>query len=315
MTSAVSWIRNASRALFRFEPFHCRTWEAVVLRLVFAWLAVSLILTAPPTLPGTPYPHGLAHFMDLGFLRDATTVHWLSLTATIALVLGALGIAEPLTLGWTLFVVIASKSYNQSQGAIGHAGQLLTLCLLAQWMASVWALRKKGAGLRGLVWGGVESWKRQVWWITQTIAAGYTVSACTKLINSDFTWPFRGANFLLQILKAHEENRASYLGQPGEFAQWIVQVLTHHPVLGNLMLIPAFLLEFLAFLALLNRRMSVVFGLGLLAFHKMTDLVMAIDFGSHQDLLWLFFVNPVYWIGAAILLGRSRFRVVRQAQC
>lgn len=301
-------LRRAFISLFRYEPYQCRSWEAVILRLAFAGLAMSLILTAPPTLPGTPYPHGLAHFMDLGFLRDAETVRWLSLTAKIGLVLGALGIAEPLTLGWTLFVVIASKSYNQSQGVIGHAGQLLTLCLVAQWAASVWALRKGAAGLRGLVWGGLESWKRQVWWVTQTVAAGYTVSACTKLVNSHYLWPFKGSHFLVQILKAHEENRASYLGEPGAAAQWVVQMLTHHPALGNVMLVPAFVLEFFAFLALLNRRMAVIFGLGLLAFHNMTDLIMAIDFGSHQDLLWLFFVNPVFWIGSALLVGWERLK-------
>ncbi len=295
-------------SLFRFEPFRCETWEAVVLRLVFAWLAFSLIPTTATTMPGTPYPHGLALFMDLGFLRDAGTVQWLSATATIALVLGALGIAEPLTLGWTLFVVIASKSYNQSQGVIGHAGQLLTLCLLAQWMASVWALKKSAAGLRGLLWGGADSWRRQVWWITQTIAASYTVAACTKLISTDFTWPFKGANFLVQILKAHEENRASYLGEPGAFATWTVQTLTDHPALGTGMLVPAFMLEFFAFLALLNRRLSLAFGLGLLAFHKMTDALMAIDFGAHQDLLWLFFINPVHWFGTAIMVAIARHK-------
>lgn len=301
-------LRRVFISLFRYEPYQGRSWEVVILRLTFAWLAMSLILAAPPTLPGTPYPHGLAHFMDLGFLRDAETVRWLSLTAKIGLVLGALGIAEPLTLGWTLFVVIASKSYNQSQGVIGHAGQLLTLCLLAQWAASVWALRKGAAGLRGLIWGGLESWKRQVWWMTQTVAAGYTVSACTKLVNSDFMWPFKGSHFLVQILKAHEENRASYLGEPGAAAQWVVQTLTDHPALGNVMLIPAFVLEFFAFLALLNRRMAVIFGFGLLAFHNTTDLVMAIDFGSHQDLLWLLFVNPAFWIGSRLLVivGRAK---------
>lgn len=308
MSVIPSRLRGFVRSFSQFEPFQCGKWEAVLLRLLFAWLASSLILTAPPSFPDTPHPHGLAHFMDLGFLRNATTVHWLSLTATLTLALRALGIAEPLTLGWTLFVVVASKSYNQSQGVIGHAGQLLTLCLLAQWLASVWALRKSAAGLHGLIWGGLESWKRQVWWITQTIAASYTVSACTKLINSDFTWPFRGAHFLVQILNAHEENRASYLGEPSQFAQWIVRLLTDHPTLGNAMLIPAFALEFFAFLALLNRRLSLALGLDLLAFHNMTDLNMAIDFGAHQQLLWLFLVNPIFWAGAAILLVRSRFR-------
>ena len=149
MTGIISWVRDAVRVMFRFEPFRCGTWECVILRLVFAWLAVSLIPVTHSSMPEAPYPHGLARFMDLGFMRDATTVHWLSLTAMITLALGALGIAEPLTLGWTLFVIIAAKSYNQSQGAIGHAGQLLTLCLLAQWLASVWALRKGAAGIRG----------------------------------------------------------------------------------------------------------------------------------------------------------------------
>lgn len=41
--------------------------------------------------------------------------------------------------------------------------------------------------------------------------------------------------------------------------------------------------------------------------HTMTDLIMAIDFGAHQQLLWLFFVNPIFWAGAAIILVRSRF--------
>jgi hypothetical protein len=301
MQKLAAWLRW----LVKPERFVFTTVECIALRLLFAWLAWDYILTEPGRYPGTPYPRGLAHFMDLSFIHDAGTVTWLIWTAKLGLVLGALGIAEPLTLGWTLFVICASKSYNQSQGYLGHAGQLLTLCLLAQWLGSLWAMRGKFAGARGLIFAGMKAWPLQLWWMINTIAAGYTVSAITKLVNSGGLWPFKGGVFILQMLKAHQERISSSGQPPGGIGLWAVDLLHGQPWLGSGLLLPAFLLEFSAFLALLNRRMSLLIGLGLLSFHQMTELLMSIGFGTHQQLLWLLLVNPVYWLIAAWCL---RFR-------
>ena len=290
------------RSLFAIEPFRFTTWETVFLRLIFAWLLIDSIPTAAGIYPGTPHPRGLAHLMDLSFMHDPDTVRWLSISATLTLIIGALGIAEPVSLGWTLCVICFSKSYNLSQGALGHAGQLHTLGLLAWWLASLWALR---GGWKKCLWAGPDSWSLQVWGIIQTIAASYTVSAITKLINSDGTWPFRGSNFVLQMMKAQDERITSNGVRAGDFAYQMVDILSQHAWLACVLLFSAWCLEFFAFLALLNRRMCLLIGLGLLSFHHSTELLMTIGFGTHRQLLWLFLVNPLFWIITIILAQRG----------
>ncbi|MDB6140674.1 MAG: hypothetical protein JWO94_3746 [Verrucomicrobiaceae bacterium] len=290
------------------ERFEFGVWELLIIRLLFAWMLIPFILTEPPRFPGVPYPNGLAHFMDLGFLRDAHTVGLLTVSAQICLALGMLGIAEPLTLGWLLFVIISSKSYNQSQGNFGHGGQLVTLCLVAQWLATLRALAPDAAGLRGLLWAGPASWRRQAWWIMQTLAAGYTASALTKMIATHGTWPLRGSHFLLQIYKAQSEMQVSRQMPLSPLALAITNFLAAHPWFGTFMLVPAWLLEFGAFAALLNRRMSLLTGLALIGFHRLTQMLMGISFSEHQQILWIFFVNPVYWMLAAVNEGRKRLR-------
>lgn len=288
-------------------------WELIIMRLLFGWLLFSFILTEPPRFPGTPYPNGLAHFMNLGFLQDEHTVSMLTFSARACLVLGVLGICEPLTLGWLLFVIVASKSYNQSQGNFGHAGQLVTLCLLAQWLASLRALAPDSAGLRGLLWSGPASWRRQAWWMIQTLAAGYTVSATTKMLVTHGTWPLRGSNFLLQIYKAQSEMEVSRMIQPSALAKAITDFVAAHRWFGTIMLVPTWLLEFGAFAALINRRLSLIMGLALIAFHRLTQLLMGISFGEHQCILWIFFVNPAYWAEAMMKVFRQRLSARSQA--
>lgn len=284
------------RGLLWPERFDFEVWEMIIMRAAFIWVLLPFIITEPPRFDHVPYPNGLAHFMNLGFLRDAATVATLNHTATACLVLGMLGIAEPLTLGWLLFVIIASKSYNQSQGNLGHAGQLVTLCLLAQWLASLRALAQDAAGWRGLFWGGMKSWRRQTWWILQALAAGYTASALTKLIVTHGTWPLHGANFLLQIYKAQNEMQVSRLVTVPPAAMAITDFIATHPWFGTIMLIPTWLLEFGAFAALFNRRLSLIMGVALIGFHEMTRLMMGITFYEHKQMLWIFFVNPAWWV-------------------
>jgi len=239
--------------------------------------------------------------MDLSFMHDAGTVVVLSKSAIIALFMGALGIAEVFTLGWVLFVIIASKSYNTSQGFIGHGGQLHCLALLAWWLCSVWTLalqlrRPAQAGFwKTVAWSGPAQRSLQIWCILQTIVATYFVSAVTKLINSEGTWAFRGGNFVLQILKAQAESVSAGGAEPGPVARTAVNFLSERPWVATVMLTFAVLLEFFAFLALRNRRLCLLIGLVLIGFHQSTEVLMSIGFGTHQQLLCLFLVNPVFW--------------------
>jgi hypothetical protein len=283
-------VQSMLRSLIRWESMQIAGWEAYLLRLIFAYWLMASLPTRAGAFEGTPHPHGAAHFMDLSFMHDAGTVTWLSRSAMIALILGAIGIAEPIAIGWTLAVIIMAKSYNQSQGHIGHAGQLHTLCLLAWWLSSLWV-----KDWRRALWGNGQSWARQVQWIVQTIAATYTVSAITKLMQTDGEWMTRGANFVLQMVKAQDEGLSTRATEPSALAVWILERMTQHPWLGSAMLTSAWVLEFTAFIALLNRRASLLVGMGLLTFHLGTDLLMGIGFHSHQRMLWLFLVNPLFW--------------------
>ena len=299
------------------------TWEMLLMRLGFAWvmLTMGFILDEPSKFPSIPYPNGvpvftqwlvnalhrchlpypgfLDHFLTLDFLRDVSTVHFMSASAKVCLILGMAGVAEPLTLGWLLFVIVTSKSYNQSQGNLGHAGQLVTLCLLAQWLATLRALLPDASGWKGLFWAGPTSWRRQTWWMLQALAAGYTVSAITKLVNSHGMWPFRGNAFILQIYKAQTESLVTHDAQLGALTTSITDFITQNRWFATIMLIPTWLLEFGAFVVLINRRLALLMGLCLIGFHHMTNLMMSIPFMEHRYMLWIFVVNPVYWVVAA----------------
>ena len=109
-------------------------YERLVMRLLFAWLVWR---ATPDTLivNGIPSPNGITHLFDLHFLLDPHVFSFARIALGAALILYVLRLVVWLALPVALFVNLAASGITNSQGAIQHAEQIVSLILLAQTVA------------------------------------------------------------------------------------------------------------------------------------------------------------------------------------
>jgi len=182
---------------------------------------------------------------------------------------------------------------GNSHRAIGHTTQLVTLVLLASWLAAVWAmickLRRKPLPFDFTPPQLAADWTRQVFMST------YVVSAITKLIQSHGLWFKDAPYFSLQIVKAMGMAKYGDYGE-GRDVEWFAQLMLDHPWLAKLFIGGALPLELFAFVALLNRRLALAFGIAMYLFHSSVTELMHLGFVYHKMLLLVLMVNPVWWL-------------------
>lgn len=290
--SGRSWLA----AWWAHQPIRHARWEVLLLRLGLAWITWQTF-NEDWRFPTQPHPNGVAHLIDLTFLaRDdvSGTAVLIGRAGLIAYVLGlpaVLSLLPPLALGIGMFTL------KNSQGAIGHSFQVVHLCLLAAWLAGVWRLRCR--------------WKRQplpqaftpgqleLDWARQALMAGYVVSALTKLIESGGLWFRDSQYFALHLVKNLDMKFYGTLEENAARLEWLPEFMMTHPLLSQVFFGLALPLELFAYLGCRNRRLALVFGLGLIAFHFCVKQLTALDFVYNSQLLWLLMVHPAWWLLAS----------------
>ena len=282
------------------HPFY----ERLFIRLAFVWVVV---LSTPANLNvhSLPAPNGVARLVDLSFLVNPK---WLN--ACHILLLIALGFYAARVLLWLALPIIfaihvAANAVFNSQGAIHHAPQIVSLVLLAQTAACYydWWLRQRGAAIE------CELEERQIFWSQQAIAATYFVAGLTKLIASDGAWIFRARFIGVQIFKTAYQAYYNTLNPAGLDEQLaLAQFAAEHGVLLAAICALGLGLELLAPLILLGRWWSLILGLCLLAFHLSIASLMQLAFLFHRLLLVIYIISPIFWIvwGASGLMTLRR---------
>jgi hypothetical protein len=97
------------------------------------------------------------------------------------------------------------------------------------------------------------------------------------------------------VMKAQREQQNSgvHISQTAmDLANW----MGDNPHAAMAMLFCGWLLEASVFLILLNRRISLVFGLILVVFHLMNGWFMGLPFPTNRKVVWLVFVNVPFWL-------------------
>ena len=268
--------------------------EHVAMRLLFA-AVVAHHLPAAPAFDQLPKPNGLARLLDLSFLLDPSIYAVCRYAFYAALLLYVLRTGWSLALPYLTFLSIAAGSVFNSQGAISHHLQIVSLVLLAQTAAHFYSLiRTRRAGISN---DPLRREARVVQWSQQAIAATYFVSALTKLIHTSGAWILQSPMVVLQIIKTNDQNFYDNLdpafgGSGHSLAEW----LAHHPLLVGAAMTAGLLVEITSPLLLLGRRWAVFYGLTLLAFHQTLDRVMHLPFIYHQFLLVIYLINVPFWI-------------------
>lgn len=278
--------------------------EKLAMRLLFAWVVGNHI---PNVLPfqGLPAPNGAARFLNLSVLLDPEVLAGCRYVLYAALVLYVLRIGWSFALPYMTFLSIAVGSVINSQGAISHHLQIVSLVLLAQTGAHFRSLFGRSRGRAREEIGRRED--RLIAWSQQAIAATYLVSALTKLIHTKGAWILQSPMIAVQIVKTTEQ---SYFNQldPAALATGVAMAewLAHHPLLVALTLSSGLVLELAAPVLLLGRGYALFYGLALIAFHETVGRVMRLHFINNQYLIWIYLVNVAYWTSFAFRAIRTR---------
>lgn len=289
---------------------HYADWELRVMRLLFAVLVFAYL--TKPSVAALPHPNGVAQFVDLTFLADARVFGALKGLMLVPLTLFVWGRWMSLSLTYILALWVGSWTLEQSQGAIGHASQIVALVLLAMWLGYAvgpWFWRRTGFRQPGLTLDDLS-----MYWVQQMIAAAYVVAGVSKLVRSGVQlapllprWLADVQYIPVQIVKTHHE---AYYTLPNpellERSQRLAGFFALHPDLTRLFFGGGLAVELLAFLLLINRAWAAWIGLSMLVMHVMVELTMELRFTMNQLVVLVFLVNVPYWAVIAARHFRSR---------
>lgn len=289
----------------RPAPIHFAWYERLAMRVLFALVLERHIPASLSHLTITA-PNGVARIIDVRFLLEPSAFAVGRSLLLAALVLYVLRVGWSIALPYITLFSIGVGTIINSQGAISHYLQIVSLVLLAQTAAHFYSLSGKGKAAAS---EGLSREDLLVNWSQQTIAAVYLVSALTKLIHTKGAWILQSPLIAVQIIKTTEQDYYDRLHPAGlqaglRVAEWI----TLHPLLVMLIMTGGLLLELSAPLLLLGRGWAACYGLALVAFHETVGRVMQLHFTYNEYLIWIYLVNVPFWVWLGWRRMRERFK-------
>jgi hypothetical protein len=297
---------KALLSIFRFEAGKTAysSWEWTAMRCL---LSVTLFFTfrlagynalAWGTSPGrsgwktSPDSlRGLAQFFDINWVSDPTYVPWMCGSIAFGLLLLILGYLPVLAAGILLLnLSLIGSLENSASSNVFHTSQILGFVLIGIVLGCLY--RPKTGILQAKL--AAEDSSRVIYTVQQMVAAAYVVAAVSKLWRSKGTWISQSSNIHLQFLKNQRQDYYETLQLTD--TNWAVEFVMQHPAWAKLMLAGGLFLELFAFLALWNRKLALIVGLGLIGMHSMISRIMLLDFDLNVYVVAIFFVNVPYWI-------------------
>jgi len=275
--------------------------ERAIMRILFA---VTVWRGTPNELPvnGIPAPNGITAIIDLHFLLQPQAFAYARIALAVALVLYVLRIWQALPIA--LFVNLATNGILNSQGAIQHALQIVSLVLLAQtvaWFYGAWVDRKNHSPQL--------TENRAIWWSQQTIVAVYLLAGIAKLVATGGLWIFQARWIGVSIAKAaYQQFYDTFNSVELEQQLSVAHFAAAHGWLVALIASLGLFLELASPLMLINRVWAALLGGILVCFHLGLDYAMGLGFIYNQWLLVIFMINAPYWILCAgkKLFGHSQ---------
>lgn len=306
------------RALFKNElgKIKYSTWEWLIMRSVFVWVVWAATWQNrwwPSQIAIAPFeklrdPNGLASWFDLSPLADPTVTGFLVYLFLALALLYVSGRLPLLATGGLFLIHALVGSIHNSPRGHHHATQVVGLILMGQFGFFLWRFVRMRFFQKGessldkkheasIIATGAITISMQM------MCAGYVVSAISKWINSGggwipgVRWVAQVPNIIVQFSKNEAQAYYDTLQPPvNQMNQWTIDFVSDHPNVAMAVFGAGFYLELLSFLALLNRRLALIFGIGLFAMHSMISEIMRLNFVYFKMILLLFFINLPFWI-------------------
>jgi len=280
-----------------FTPVAYSRIELWLVRLVFVFVCWS-VFPGFTTFVEQPSPVGVAHLLDLTWLasRDAvvfglTPLELVRAVLGIALAVFLSGIFDRYTLPIILVALVSIGTLNNSQGAITHHLQIVSLVGLGLW---VFALIRPAPRrpFFGALWLARERWACFVG--QQVIIAAYLTTGITKLLRSGLGWVADAQYFPLQLYKTQQMDYYNTLPEAGNDngLDWLQEVFIESPNIARLAIGSGLLIELIAFVALFGRGWNFAVGVLFIGFHLTISAAMNLTFDENIHMLLGFFVIP-----------------------
>jgi len=275
--------------------------ELLIMRLGFAALAFWNVKWETRKYTEQPHPNGLAHFFDLTWLGEHPPGMIVQGIVIACMLIYVIGVVPALGLLPIAFFATLIGTLLNSQGAINHSWQLVTLMGLAQLIVYAWP--RKGQGLNFLIKPDLERHRQAAWAVLIVIAAGYVVCGVVKLWNSDFMWLHRAPWLAVQLYKTHFSHFYDTLEMPPQWLQQITETLVQYPNLARLLFGAGLFIELAAFVILINRRWAFIGGICIIALHLSISKLMNLNFEAHMLAVFIYLVN-LPGLGAMLREGK-----------
>ena len=264
---------------------------------------------------GQPVPVGLAHFVDLTFLTNEGLFDGLVILLALSLLVYVSGRFLWLALPVMLALKLATGTISNSQGAITHHSQIVTLIILAQ---AVYICVRAAAECFKWAWlpsiSRLDTQHNTVYIAQQVAVAAYMASALTKILKSGLIGWIAGARYFpLQLAKTERMNYYNTLEEqleaPVSFSDrlpfMMENLFLNYPIVCGIFLAAGLFLELFAVFALIGRKWNFLYGATIIVFHLTVSQMMNLNFEQNILVIAIFFLNFPYWLSRVVIRKRN----------
>ncbi len=259
-------------------------WAFIKIVLILLWVKLaSIVFNSFQT---APLPQGICKIFPCEFFLDGFGKYLLIFTLVIVTVLYVLEIKQVFSCLIIFIISTLLFTIEESNGILNRSS-LFTFVFFAQFLAYLLHSYDPTTNIK----------KDRIQFSVQVIAAGYTLSALSKLYQSGFMWIQDGQRITLQILKSFQTLYVTDGDVKNlETAQEMVSFIENHETLVFILLGSSLILELFALIAVKSKKHALVYGILLTFMHIGIFIVMDIAIVSIVIPMILFMVNPFYII-------------------
>lgn len=282
-----------------FVPGVVNGWEWFLMRVFFSALIIRHLFDADPfRYDSQPSPNGLAHIIDLSWMGEDWVHPTFKVLTILCVVLYVSGRGYAVALTLLALMSTLAGTIENSQGAIKHSHNLITLVLIIQAIVAVWPWVHRWRHKVSLQLPDKLSMASYYLYYTQAMVAGsYVIAAFSKFLNSKGMWVWNSPYIALDLVKSQRQAYYRYVDDASLVeSAWAAEWVANHPWYSRVGFGWAFFLEAFALIALKNRPWAFWIGVSLIALHRGIFYLMHLHFGYSELILLIFLCNIPYWM-------------------
>ncbi|PCH98532.1 MAG: hypothetical protein COB85_01445 [Bacteroidetes bacterium] len=279
------------------QKFSEKEWKTM--RILFGIFWVHGIVNIITNFSSIPVPRGWALIIDLSFLDTIPGKSIFILVALLSVIFYVKNAKMIYVTGLMFLIGICVHTYQDSQ-ATDIYNEIINLVVLGQFLAfSYCRYFKRSAGEDVVINLVIHNSK-------QAIIACYLIAAISKLSDAGLSWIIDAPNLSVAIYKMYMHNYVGLLSpELLSTALAYSTFIASHPLLIQVLFAIVLLAELLGIVALVNRQLSVVVGIVLIALHFGIAYFTGIHFDHFVVLLLIFLVNIGYVVNLVLIFSKK----------